>query len=141
MRKPKVIDPSKPLKNPKYEIMARELAQGSNQVDAYKKAYPKASQTTANSQAHEVIARESINERAVKLLERAGLSEAKLAKSLNDCVDSADERVKLDSTKFGLNMIGYGKDQKLAESSYNPVQIIIEQFNVSSQVVTPKEDA
>jgi hypothetical protein len=48
-----------------------------------------------------------------------------LASSLNDCVDDEDKRIKLDATKFGLGMIGYGKDQKLAESSYNPTQINI----------------
>jgi hypothetical protein len=141
MKKPnKVIDPSKPLKNVKHEIMARELAKGSSQVDAYRKVYPNASDVTTNAIASRTINDNGINERALRLLEKAGLSEGKLAGSLNDCVDDDDKRIKLDATKFALGMIGYGKEQKIAESSYNPVQIIIEQFTNVVQVPVPKED-
>jgi len=141
----KLIDPSKPLKNPKYEIMANHLAKGSSQVDAYKSAYPNASELTARANACQVVAREGINERALKLLESVGLSEGKLASSLNECVQSSDERIKLDSTKFGLGMIGYGKEQKEGQATYNPTQIniIIKQRDtqpVDSIDVTPIKD-
>lgn len=132
-RKPKPpINPNKPLKNPKHEIMARKLAQGSTQVEAYKTAYPNASQTTANSQAHEVIARANINERAVKLLESVGLSEKKLAQKLNQHVESETESISLDATKHGLKLIGYGQDAKdSGQQVYNPVQVIIQQMTVN----------
>lgn len=141
----KPIDPSKPLPNPKHEIMAKELAKGNTQTDAYMKGYPNASLQTARGQASTVIEQSGINARALKLLESAGLSEAKLATSLNQCVDSSDERIKLDSTKFGLGMIGYGKEQKEANQSYNPTQIniIIKQRDiqhVDSIDVTPIKD-
>ncbi len=132
-RKPKApINPNKPLKNPRYEIMARKLAQGSTQVEAYKTAYPNANQTTANSQAHEVIKREGINERAVKLLESVGLSEKKLAQKLNQHVESDTESISLDATKHGLKLIGYGQDSKdSGQQVYNPVQVIIQQMTVN----------
>lgn len=133
-------NPNKPLPDPRHEMMARELAKGSTQVDAYKKAYPKASQNTVNANAHRIIEAQGINDRALKLLESVGLSEAKLAGKLNECVDSETESIKLDATKYGLKLIGYGQDQKLAESSYNPVQIIIEQFTNVVQLPVPKED-
>lgn len=132
------INPNKPLKNPKHEIMARKLAQGSTQVEAYKTAYPNASQTTANSQAHEVIARANINDRAVKLLESVGLSEKKLAQKLNQHVDSDTESISLDATKHGLKLIGYGQESKEQGATYNPVQIIIKQMNISAPQALPQ---
>jgi len=110
---------------PKDEIMAKARAEGATKTDAYLKAYPKATYDCARANAPELIKRHGIDDRALQLLASAGLSEEKLARSLNECVDSADERIKLDSTKFGLGMIGYGKEQKLAETSYNPTQINI----------------
>lgn len=142
----KVIDPSKPLKKAKYEIMARELVKGSSQVDAYKKAYPKCNENTARTNAYQVVAREGIQQRALHLLEAAGLSEAKLASSLNECVESSDERIKLDSTKFGLGMIGYGKESVNNDNkSYLPVQInfIVKPNNsqpIDIKEFTPNDD-
>lgn len=127
MKKPKKpIDPTKPLPNPKHEIMARKLAQGSTQVNAYKTAYPNASDLTAKANACQVIAGAGINERALKLLDSVGLSEKKLAQKLNQHVDSESESISLEATKHGLKLIGYGQDSKeQAQAVYNPVQIVI----------------
>jgi hypothetical protein len=133
----RAIDPKKPLRKAKYEIMARELAKGQSQVDAYKKAYPNAADLTARANAHEVIKREGIQARALFLLEQAGLTEGDLFVSLQECVRSSDERIKLDSTKHALGMIGYGKEQKEQSTSYNPVQI---NFIVRTQPIDNKED-
>jgi len=119
------FDPSKPLKQPKYEIIAKEIAKGSNQTDAYLKAYPKATLNTARGNASDLISREGINLRALKLLEEVGLTESELAKSLKQCVNSSTEQIKLEGTKFGFKLLGYGQDQKLGETSYNPTQINI----------------
>lgn len=136
----KPIDPSKPLPNPKHEIIAIELANGSSQVDAYKKAYPKASQLTAQANACQVVANAGINDRALKLLESVGLSEKKLASRLNEHVDSDDANISLSATKEGFKLLGYGQERKEAEASYNPVQIIIKQMNVNSPSPQPKAD-
>ena len=133
----KPIDPSKPLPNPKHELIARELAKGSTQISAYKKGYPEASDVTANAIASRTIEDRGINQRALVLLEKAGLSEEKLASSLNECVDDEDKRIKLDATKFGLGMIGYGKEQKEQQALYNPTQINI---IIESKPIDNKED-
>lgn len=135
----KAIDPTKPLK-PRYEIIAKELAKGSSQTEAYKKAYPNASQATANSQAHEVIKREGINDRACKLLESVGLTEKKLASKLNEHVDSFTESISLEATKTGLKLIGYGNEQKEQGQVYNPVQVIIQQLTVNPQPIDTNID-
>lgn len=119
----KPIDPSKPLPNPKHEIIAKEIASGQNQTDAYMKAYPKSSLQTARANASTVVEQAGINARALKLLERNGISEDKLASKLGECLDSETENIKLDATKTGFKLLGYGSEQKLAETSYNPVQI------------------
>lgn len=134
MKTNRAIDPKKPLRKAKYEIMARELAKGQSQVDAYKKAYPNAADLTARANAHEVIKREGIQARALFLLEQSGLKESDLFDSLRDCVNSGDERIKLDSTKHALGMIGYGKEQKDDNKSYSPVQI---NFIVKSNSTQP----
>jgi hypothetical protein len=141
----RVIDPSKPLKNPKHEIMARELAKGQCQVDAYKRAYPKASNTTAQGNASRLIASTNINERALKLLDSVGLSEKKLAQTLNKHVDSETAQISLDATKTGFKLLGYGQESKESTQSYNPTQIniIIKQRDtqpVDSIEVTPVKD-
>lgn len=135
MKRPKKpIDPTKPLKNPKHEIMARKLAQGSTQVEAYKTAYPNANNTTANSIASSITNSHGINERALKLLDSVGLSEKKLAQKLNQHVDSDSESISLDATKHGLKLIGYGQDAKNeAQQVYNPVQIIINTIKSEDQ--------
>jgi len=125
---------------PKDEIMAKARAEGSTKTDAYLKANPKVSYDSARALAPEYIKRHGVDERALQLLAGAGLSEEKLARSLNECVDSADERIKLDSTKFGLGMIGYGKDQRIAETSYNPTQInIIIRSNRETNTPNPND--
>ena len=121
----KLIDPSKPLKNPKYEIMARELASGSTQVAAYKKAYPKSSDVTAKAVASSITHSHGINERALKLLDSVGLSEKKLAETLNRHVDSETAQISLDATKTGFKLLGYGQEAKDSTQSYNPTQINI----------------
>lgn len=132
-RKPKPpINPNKPLKNPKHEIMARKLAQGSTQVEAYKTAYPNANDTTAKSVASSITSSHGINDRALKLLDSVGLSEKKLAQKLNQHVDSDTESISLDATKHGLKLIGYGQDAKdSGQQVYNPVQVIIQQMTVN----------
>lgn len=133
----RAIDPKKPLRKAKYEIMARELAKGQSQVDAYKKAYPNAADLTARANAHEVIKREGIQSRALFLLEEAGLTEGDLFHKLKGHVNGEDARISFDATKHALSMIGYGKEQKDAEKSYSPTQIniIIEGANTQT---TPK---
>lgn len=120
----KVFDPTKPLPNPKHEIIAIERSKGSNKVQAYSKAYPNAKYDTARANCS-IIEQKGLDLRALHLLAEQGLTEGELFKSLIQCVKSSDERIKLDSTKFGLNLIGYGKDMSKAETSYNPVQINI----------------
>lgn len=140
MKRKKIIDPTKPLKNPKHEIMARKLASGKSQVEAYLEAYPKSNPEGANAVAYRAVAMHGINDRALKLLESVGLNEKKLASKLNECVDSEIESIKLDATKHGLKLIGYGQDKEQAQQVYNPVQVIIQQLTVNPQPIDTKED-
>lgn len=140
-RKKDPIDPTRPLKKAKFEIMARELAKGESQVSAYKKAYPHCNEMTARTNACQVVAREGIHLRALHLLEAAGLTEGDLFRSLADKVRDIDSRVGLDATKFAIGLAGYGQERKLAESSYNPVQIIIEQMQINTQPIDTNKDS
>lgn len=115
----------KPKLSPKDEIIAIERSKGATKTDAYMKAYPDCSYDSARTLAPQRIEARGIDQRALQLLASQGLDEAKLARSLNECVDDEDKRIKLDATKFGLGMIGYGKEQKEANQSYNPTQINI----------------
>jgi hypothetical protein len=140
----KPIDPSKPLPNPKHEIMAKELAKGESQIDAYAKAYPKASKTTTQGNASRVIEAAGINARALKLLEKNGITEDRLAQTLGKHLDSETETVSMDATKTGFKLLGYGQESKESNQSYNPTQIniIIKQRDtqpVDSIDVTPIE--
>lgn len=134
MKRPKKpIDPSKPLKNPKHEIMARKLASGKSQVEAYLEAYPKSNPEGAKAVAYRAVASHGVNERALKLLDSVGLTEDKLAKKLNEHVDSFTESISLEATKHGLKLIGYGQDAKdQSQQVYNPVQVIIQQLTVNA---------
>ena len=131
----KPINPNKPLPNPKHEIIAKELSKGESQTDAYLKGYPKATLTTARGSASTLIEQSGINTRALKLLERNGISEDKLAQTLGKHLDSETETVSMDATKTGFKLLGYGSEQRQAEQSFNPTQIniIIRQADTNEQ--------
>lgn len=138
-----VVDPTKPCKRPKDEIIARELAKGANKVNAVMKAYPKASYNSARTMTG-IIEQRGLERRALHILAEQGMTEGDLFKSLKECVLSDDERIKLDGTKHALGLIGYGRDSKESSQSYNPTQIniIIKQRDaqpVDSIEVTPIE--
>lgn len=126
-RTKKVIDPTKPLKEPNHEKMAILRAKGLSKTQAYLETYPNVKYDSARALAPNIVNKQGIDDRALHLLAQAGLSEEKLARSLNDCVDEVDDkRIKLDATKFGLSMIGYGRnDQKVDNKSYSPTMINI----------------
>lgn len=113
---------SKPLKNPKFEIMARERAKGSGKAEAYMKAYPKASLNTARANS-KIITTKGIDERALYLLAQSGLKESDLFNKLAEHVNGEDTRISFEGTKFALGMIGYGKEQKESSQVFAPVQI------------------
>jgi|GEM_PF-4337331 len=117
------------LTNPKHELMARARAQGKTKTEAYMEAYPKATLATARSNASTVMEKYGINARAAELLAEVGLTDQKLAKRLNDHVESQTESISLDATKYGLKIIGYGTDADREPPTYNPVQIIIQQMD------------
>lgn len=137
-REKKVIDPSKPFENPKLEIMARARAAGSSKVDAYRKAYPSAKYDSARALSS-VIERSGVDLRALQILATQGMTEGDLFKSLVECVRSSDERIKLDSTKHALTMIGYGKEHKDSNASYNPTAIIINIVHDKTQPIDSVE--
>lgn len=111
--------------SPKHEIMAIARSKGSTKTEAYQLAYPSASYDSARTLGTNVIAKNGIDERALQLLARNGLTEDKLASRLSEHVYSDTESISLDATKTGLKLIGYGKEDRQAEQSYNPVNIQI----------------
>lgn len=137
-RAKKPIDPSKPLKNPKHEMIAREIASGSTQIDAYRKYHPKAKESSVMACASRAVEMHGINQRALKLLESVGLTEEKLANTLNKHVDSMTESISMDATKTGFKLLGYGQEQRQAETSYNPVQINIIIEDSKPETVVPQ---
>lgn len=109
----------------KQEIIVKARSEGLNKTEAYMKAFPKSSYDTARNEAPQYIKRHGLDELALQRMAEAGLTEGDLFNKLKGHVNGDDARISFDATKHALGMIGYGKEQKEANASYNPVQINI----------------
>jgi len=130
-RKQKEPDITKPFKDPINEKMALLRSEGFDKTASYEQCFPNVTHDSARALSSKYIESHYIDKRALQLLASQGLSEERLASRLNDLVDSKNDATALGAVSKGFDLIGYGKDSKQADATYNPVQIIIERCTIN----------
>lgn len=133
---------TKPLKNLKHEKFARELAKNpkQSQTEAYSKIY-NVDDNTAKTSASRLLSNDNVRQRVLDLMSSSAGRPIleKVGDRINDHIDGDNAPVSMDACKTVLKVAGVlDADTTKQEASYNPVQIIIQQMNISSQPITPQ---
>lgn len=75
-----------------------------NGTHAYSETYPNAKSDSARACASELLAKPSVRERVVKLMDETGLSIPELNQKLKKFTNSENEGIGLDATKFAYKL-------------------------------------
>jgi hypothetical protein len=119
------FDPTKPLKNLKHEKLARKIALDpkKTQTEAYLEVYSTNEPDSARASASEILAKPNVRERVLALMSKDRPILEKVSERVNQHIDGDNAPVSMDACKTVLKIAGTLDEQKIAESSYNPVQI------------------
>jgi len=121
------------LKNMKHEKFVQSIINGVDQKEAYKLAYPKAMDTTAEVNSTRLMKREDINNRFIDILDTTGLTDLKLAQQINELSIAKqelshkgiptghsipDNRIRLDTLKLILQVKGQLQPEGTNQTNY-----------------------
>jgi hypothetical protein len=139
------FDPNKPLKCLRQEKLARYIVENpkATQTQAYLSTYPTNNINTATAEASTILGKPNVRERVLALMSQYAKRDiiGKVAENISLTLDQRENLpVNMDACKTVLKVAGALDEQKQADQSYNPVQIIIERCNISTQPLTIKED-
>ena len=118
---------SKPLKNRKHELFARELAKKptESQDKAYMRVYPEADPKSAVCASSRLLSNVNIRQRVMDLMSIERPILEKVSERMNKHVDSDTESISLDACKTVFRIAGAMNEDKQEGTSYNPTQINI----------------
>ena len=115
-----------PLKNIKHEIFAHNVVKHKgNQTKAYKDTFVGTKDECAKDNGSRLIARDSVRERVVEILNKKGLSFDNLMDKLGSHVHSITENISLEATKFSYRLHGALDEDKIDQSGSINIGIVV----------------
>lgn len=121
----KEYDSSKPLRNRKHEIFAREMAKNPTepQEKAYLKAYPESSLEAAKPHASRLVSNGNVRERVMALMTEAGAGLKDVSRVVSKHLHGDNAPVSMDAAKTILKVSSALDEQRAETVSFNPIQI------------------